>query len=435
MKKIFLILFAGVALISCKQEFVNPGAINSSDAFSTPRTLAGVAVGLQNVYSNGRTSPVYTSITAAGALTNEFKLMNAGNTDEANLFTGGAAVDNLNGIVGNMWAMNNKIIYDADNVLNGANALGDKNYASGLIAYASIYKALAIGNLCMFFEKVPSAPGTQSAPASFQTRIDGFKRAVTTLTTAKAALTANAPSASFFANVPSSVDLSFFTNTINALIARYSLFAGDYTNALTAANAVPMNYSGAVIAFDAVVTNPIFTTVTSSNNVYQILDSTLGLPAALVPDITDLRIPFYTSINAAVAPRYRIKGFYGATTSSIPIYMPDEMRLIKAECYVKQATPDLTNAVTEINAVRQQLPASDPFGIGGGLSAYSGTVDAVSLTDEIYRQRCIELCMSGMRLEDNRRLGRSATERKRTFFPYPYKERDNNPNTPTDPTN
>jgi hypothetical protein len=43
--------------------------------------------------------------------------------------------------------------------------------------------------------------------------------------------------------------------------------------------------------------------------------------------------------------------------------------------------------------------------------------------------------MSGMRLEDNRRLGRTASERKRTFFPYPYRERDNNPNTPTDPTN
>jgi hypothetical protein len=418
MKKIFLILFAGFSMVSCKQEFVNPGAINSSDAFSTPRTLAGVAVGLQNVYSNGRTSPIYTNITAAGALTNEFKLMNAGNTDEANLFTGGAAVDNLNGIVGNMWTMNNKIIYDADNVLSGANTLGDKNYASGLIAYASIYKALAIGNLCMFFEKIPSTPGTQTAPASFQTRNDGFKRAVTTLNAAKTALTANPPSASFFANVPTSVDLSFLTNTINALIARYSLFAGDYTNALTAANTVPMSYSGSVIAFDAVVTNPIFTTVTSSNNVYQILDSTLGLPSTIAPDITDLRIPFYTSINATVA-----------------IYVPDEMRLIKAECYVKQATPDLASAKTEIDAVRQQLPANDPFGIGGGLSAYSGTVDAASLTDEIYRQRCIELCMSGMRLEDNRRLGRTASERKRTFFPYPYRERDNNPNTPTDPTN
>ena len=433
MKKIFLFILTGTSLVACKQDFTNPGAINSSSAFSTPRTLAAVAVGLQNVYSNGRLSPVYNGVTAAGALTNEFRLMNAGNTDEANLFIGGAAVDNLNGIVGNMWTWNNKIIFDADNVITGANGLGDKNYAAGLIAYASIYKALAIGNLSMFFEQIPAAPGTVSAPASFQSRNDGFKRAVTILKTAQTAIAANAPNAAFFANVPAGIDLNFFNNTINALIARYSLFSGDYAGAITASNAVNASYAASVMAFDAVVTNPVFTTVTATNNVYQILDSTLGLPTALAPDLTDQRIPFYTSINATVAPRHRIKGFYGTTTQAIPIYLPDEMRLIRAECYVRQASPSLSAAVTEIDAVRTQLPSADPFGVGAGLTAYSGTVDATSLLNEIYRQRCIELCMSGMRLEDNRRFSRPSTERKRTFFPYPSRERDNNSNTPADP--
>jgi hypothetical protein len=435
MKKIFLILFTGVSLVACKQDFTNPGAISSADAFSSPRTLAGVAVGLHNVYGNGRLSPLYNGVTAAGALTNEFRLMNAGNTDEANLFTGGAAVDNLNGIAGNMWTWNNKIIFDADNVIAGANGLGDKNYASGIIAYASIFKSMAIGNLCMFFEQIPAAPGTQSAPASFQTRNDGYKRAVTVLTAAKTAIAANAPAAAFFANVPSTVDINFLNNTINALIARYSLFAGDYATAISSANAVPAAYAGSILAFDAVITNPIFTTVTSTNNVYQIQDSTLGLPVAIAPDVTDLRIPFYTSINPTVAPRFRIKGFYTTATSAIPVYMPDEMKLIRAEAYIRQSSPNLSAAVAEIDAVRTQLPAADPFGVGGGLTAYSGTADAASLLTEIYRQRCIELCMSGMRLEDNRRFARPASERKRTFFPYPSRERDNNPNTPADPAN
>ena len=435
MKKLFFILLTGASLASCKQDFTNPGAINSTDAFSTPRTLAGVAVGLQNVYTNGRLSPVYTGITAAGALTNEFRLMNAGNTDEANLFIGGTAVDNLNGIVGNMWTWNNKVIFDADNVIAGANGLGDKNYAAGLIAYASIYKALAIGNLCMFFEQIPTAPGTTTSPATFQTRIDGLKRAVVSLQTAQAALTATPPNADFYANVPTSVNLNFFTNTINALIARYSLFAGDFATAITASNAVTTTYGASVMAYDAVTTNPIFTVVTATNNVYQILDSTLGLPTTLAPDLTDQRIPFYTSINATVAPRYRIKGFFDATTKAIQIYLPDEMRLIRAECLVRQSAPNLTGAVTELNTVRQQLPASDPVGVGAATNAYTGTVDAASLLAEIYRQRCIELCMSGMRLEDSRRLGRPDSERKRRFFPYPSRERDNNPNTPADPAN
>ncbi|BDQ11579.1 RagB/SusD family nutrient uptake outer membrane protein [Sediminibacterium sp. TEGAF015] len=435
MKKILFIILSGVSLVACKQDFTNPGAISDIDAFSTPRGLAGVAVGLQNVYSNGRLSPLYNSVTAAGALTNEFRLMNAGNTDEFQLFQGGAVVDNLNGIVGNMWTWNNKIIYDADKVLEGANKLGDKNYASGLIAYASIYKALAIGNLAMFFEQIPEAPGTQTTPATFQSRIDGLRRAVTTLRSAQTALGANAPSAAFFANVPTNITTAYFNNTISALIARYSLFAGDYASAITAANTVDLSYNGSTLGFDAIVTNPIFTTATATNNVFQILDSTLGLPTALVPDLTDQRIAFYTSINPTIQPRYRIRGFYSAATQAVPLYLPDEMRLIKAEAYVRQAAPDLNAAVTEINAVRTQLPAADAYGVGGGLAAYSGTVSAPALLDEIYRQRCIELCMSGMRLEDNRRFGRPAAERKRTFFPYPSRERDNNPNTPADPAN
>ncbi len=435
MKKLLLIILSGVSLVGCKQDFTNPGAIGDTDAFSTPRGLAGVAVGLQNVYSNGRLSPVYNGITAAGALTNEFRLMNAGNVDEFQLFTGGAVVDNLNGIVGNMWTWNNKIIYDADNVINGANKLGDKAYAAGLIAYASIFKAMAIGNLSMFFEQIPAAPGTQAAPSAFQSRADGFRRAVTTLRAAQTALGANAPSAAFFANVPTTVNTAFFNNTINALIARYSLFAGDFAAATTAANAVDLNYTGAVLGYDAIVTNPIFTTATATNNVFQIQDSTLGLPTALAPDLNDQRIPFYTAINATILPRHRIRGFFNAPTQSIPVYLPDEMRLIRAECFVRQSAPNLTAAVAEIDAVRTQLPSADPFGVGGGLTAYSGPVTTAALIDEIYRQRCIELCMSGMRLEDNRRLGRPAGERRRTFFPYPSRERDNNPNTPADPAN
>jgi len=52
---------------------------------------------------------------------------------------------------------------------------------------------------------------------------------------------------------------------------------------------------------------------------------------------------------------------------------------------------------------------------------------------ELYRQRSIELFMSGLRLEGIRRFNRPDAERKRNFFPYPFRERDNNPNTPLDP--
>ncbi|MGQ7434138.1 hypothetical protein ACTGZC_10870, partial [Streptococcus suis] len=95
---------------------------------------------------------------------------------------------------------------------------------------------------------------------------------------AQNALKRSALSSFFFANVPSAVNANFLNNTINALIARYSLFAGDYATAITASNAVPASFAGSIMQFDGVTTNPIFSTVTTTNNVYQILDSTLGLP-------------------------------------------------------------------------------------------------------------------------------------------------------------
>ena len=76
---------------------------------------------------------------------------------------------------------------------------------------------------------------------------------------------------------------------------------------------------------------------------------------------------------------------------------------------------------------------ADPFGVGAGLTAVSGTLSQQQLLDLIYRHRCIELFMSGLKIEDMRRFGRAKAEFKRNLFPYPFRERDNNPNTPTDP--
>ncbi len=435
MKKIFigsvciLLLFS-----SCKQEFANPNEPTQEQVFEVIRGTTGVAISVQRVYTVARNGIVYNSIVANGCLTNEFLLVNPGNVDELGLITGGGAVDNTNGILNNLWIQCNKVIWESDNVLTAAAKIGDKNYASGLIAYVSVFKALSIGTLANFWEQIPAAPGTAATPATFQTRQAAYRRAVKVCDDALAAIAANAISGSFTANVPSGID---YINTLTALKARYSLFAGDYSIALTAANAVNLTiksefrYDGAVA-----VNNPIFETPVATNNVVQPLDSTLGLPGTtgnLQPSLSDRRVPFYTSINTVINPRFRIAGFFTGNLASIPIYLPDEMRLIRAECYLRQSSPDLTNAKNEIDAVLTQTPASDPFGVGAQLPAYAGTVDAPSLLTEVYRNRCIELYMSGMKLEDSRRFSRPASERKRTFFPYPFRERDNNPNTPADP--
>ena len=107
------------------------------------------------------------------------------------------------------------------------------------------------------------------------------------------------------------------------------------------------------------------------------------------------------------------------------------MTLIKAEAYAR--TNNLVSALTELNKVITKTAAADPFKVGAGLAASTAST-ATAILDEVYKNRCIELYMSGLKLEDMRRFGRPNTERKRNFFPYPFKERDGNPNTPADPS-
>lgn len=407
----------------CKKDYVDPNRASDEQVFSSPKGLTGVVVGLQRVYTLGRASNLYNIITVNGLTTNELIVVNTGNTGEVQLATGGNSVDGNNSILTTYWTNLNKVIYDADKVIASAKNLSDKNYASGLIAYASIFKALSLGGLAEFWEKVPAGIGVN---VSFIDRADGYKKAITIIDEALAAVAANAISASFIANVPAGIDIG---NTLNALKARYSLFAGLYPQALAAANAVNLTVKSS-FNFDALSLNPIYETATSTNNVVQPKDSTLGLLVPLQPALNDGRVPFYTSINPSIAPRYRINGFGAAAATAFPVYLPGEMMLIKAEAYARATTPDLVNGLAELNKVVTKN--NDPFGVNANLPPVAAATQA-DLLDQIYKHRCIELFMSGLKLEDMRRFGRPNSERKRNLMPYPLRERDNNTNTPPDP--
>jgi len=424
--KLFILFVALSALfVGCKKDFSNPNAATEEQTFSSDRAATAVAVGIQRTYSTTAASPLYAVIDANGFVTNELILRNAGNIPELQLSTGGTAVDATNTVLLNVWTKSSKIIYDANSVIRYAEALTDKNYASGLISFVSIYKALSIGNMAMFWQKIPDTTGQN---VSFIDRIDGYKKAVAVINKAIAVYTANPPSSSVLNRLPSEVDI---INTLYALKARYSLFAGDNATALSAANQVDLTKKS-TMNYTAQALNPIYESATSTNNVYQPIDSTLGLPVSLAPNLADKRIPFYIAINPSVAPRYRINGFFSSGTTPLPIYVPGEIILIKAEAYARMN--QLPEALIELNKVVTKKPSADPYGIGADLPPIVGPLTQAQLFAEIYRQRSIELFMSGMRLEDMRRLGRPETERKRNFFPYPFQERDNNSNTPPDPT-
>ncbi|MBU3744629.1 MAG: RagB/SusD family nutrient uptake outer membrane protein, partial [Sediminibacterium sp.] len=221
------ILSLGIVLATgntgCKKDFTNPSAATSDQVLSSAKGLAGTAVGLQRVYAN---NVAYGFYDANGLVTNETILMNAGNTSEFQFSTGGTAVDGTNALLGNVWSSASKVIYDANNVINGAANVTDRGYASGLIGYATIYKASSMGVMAQFWEKVPDTIGV-NAP-TFSDRTVGYARAIAAIDKAIAAINANPIPATFYADVPVGVDI---VNTLYALKARYSLFNGNYAAA------------------------------------------------------------------------------------------------------------------------------------------------------------------------------------------------------------
>ena len=88
-----------------------------------------------------------------------------------------------------------------------------------------------------------------------------------------------------------------------------------------------------------------------------------------------------------------MKGFAAVTTSAYPIYYPGEITLIKAECYARQTTPDLVNALVELNKVVTKKAVDDALGIGADLPLLVGPFTQAQILDQIYRNRSIELYM------------------------------------------
>jgi hypothetical protein len=436
-KQITLLLFTGSLLLitSCNKEYINPSTASEPSVTTSVDGLMNLCAGLQRRFTIGRQSPLYTAPIAGGYSVFGLYTLNIGNTAEKELETGKGAVTRNNAIVIQMWSQCLLTRTEAETVLNNLAVAGDPADKVGLKAYASIFYALSMGTLVQFFEKIPLTNGLN---AEFSPRADALQKAITILESADADLATTTPSAKFYTKIPAGIDIK---NTVKALLARYyniqSMITGTYNatsgnKALTYAAAASLTVKSE-FRFTATTTNPLGEQNVSVN-VFGAIDSTLGLKNGLapVPAATDPRVGFYISkLNATTYP---LKGFALDRTTSYPVYLPGEMSLIIAENYARQNS--FTQSKTALDAVRTKT--TDIYGIGAAQPAYSGPLTATDLLQDIYKQRRLEMFISGQELEDSRRFGRPAPnspneERNRTFFPYPFIERDNNTNTPADP--
>lgn len=421
---VVIMLFAN----SCKMDTVNLNAPTDADVLTTRAGIIGLSVGLRQYYSTSGISasyfyPAVTSRELQGVATF---------TNVLELEAGGTALPTANGSILTLWANMQKLMSMSEDIINNAGNISTLTGGtlSGVLAHAKLYKAIALGTLATSFEK-SNINTDKTGKATFLPRQAVLAEAIRLLNDAIAQLTTTPVSTDFTANVAGA---NFnLKNVLYAFNARYNLMAGNYAAAITNATAVDLS-SKNQFGYSSVSVNPLWNT--SAILKYYVPRAGFGLPSSLF-EAGDQREAFYitTTVSGATTTR-TLKGFAADQLGSVPVYLPDEMKLIRAEAILRSNGP-LTDAVTLINEVRTQT-SGDIFGVNAGLPAYSGAVTKDALLVEVYRQRCAELYLTGQRLEDSRRFERPApptdiSERNRNFYPYPDQERITNPNTPADP--
>jgi hypothetical protein len=434
---LFSLLASLLLTAGCDLELTNPNAATEEEALTDAEGLKALTVGVQRTYA---TETLPSAILVPGVTSREVAI----NTTFQNLIeleTGGPDLPSNNASVNGLWSNAYEVVGASEQILASLEGVqlpaAERN---AVRATALTFKALALGIVAQNFEQGP-VETRRSEDAPFRPRQEVFAEALRLLEEAEAALNRDGGAAvgADAGIVAPGLDLAA---TVSAYQARYALFAGRYEDAITAANATPTDVRS-TLPYDDQANNPIWNDLVLAEE-YAPRDN-FGRPGAT--DSTDERLTFYlvpadSQSTPNELPVDGIDAFFDGRTDDIPLFLPGEMALIRAEAKLRAGAP-ASEVVDEIDAVRTKTPSEDVFGVGADLPPYSGATTDAALETEILRQRRAELFMQGLGLEDRRRLGPdlSPTDaenagpftRTRNFYPYPQQERINNPNTPENP--
>jgi hypothetical protein len=213
--------------------------------------------------------------------------------------------------------------------------------------------------------------------------------------------------------------------TIDALTARYALMAGNLSAAATAAQRVSAT-ARSEFRFSATDRNAIGDVMYRSGNAFQLRPRQ---EFRLQAEANDRRVSYWVTAANIQGANARLDELaqYRLDDAPFPVFLPDEMKLIRAEVLARQG--DLAGARTLINEVRTQCTTGTPAEPVACLAAKTAAdlPDQASVLAEILRQRRYELYLQGLRFDDLRRF---AAVRKYDFLPLPQSECDRNASAP-----
>lgn len=411
-------LAAAAALSACDLDLTNPNAPAEGEVVSNLDGIVTLGVGLQSQYADN----LLIWVRAPALVSDEWGTRPLALAADQSLVSG--EVDPTFGVVSDPFAAAYRLARTSNILIESVPGVEmGPGLRQGSLALARLLKAMALGNLALQYQQAPVNADPAAPPAPRAVVLDSV---LSLLEAARADLASvnDAELAPFRTRVlGSGFDLR---STIDAMLARYYLIDGQYAQALAASQRVSPTVLS-VLQYPNPGINPIHN--------YAVVSRYTGTRRSFFTEAEpgDARPAYWGNRAAGVAgspdSTFEIRQYAGRN-DPYPLYLPDEMRLIRAEVYARQGSFELARA--EINAVRTQTssPVNEPVAALPPLPAEAVDTEAEALAAILYERR-YELHLQGLRWEDLRRL-RAVTPKRPSieFLPYPQNECDRNPAQP-----
>jgi tetratricopeptide (TPR) repeat protein len=412
-----------VASLACNTslDLTNPNSPTQQAALSNLNGVIATELGMQDQFA--ASALIY--VRAPALVTDEWGTASKALAADISLYTG-QGIDPSYGVVSDPYYVTYRIARTADAIIGAVPGISgvSAGFSAGLTANAKLFKAMALGMAAQQYAELPiDASVTGGTPVA---RAQVFQEVIRLLESARADLAPyNAADLSGFTSRAVSTGFDV-RNTIDAMLARYYLYTGQYQQALDAAKRVDLS-KVSLLAYPDPDLNPIYNYSVVAGYVAPLKSW------ARSAELSDKRVPFWVDTLAAPPngnpPTVQLSQFalYGTRNAPFPVYLPGEVMLIKAEAEAQ--LNDLPSAINDINAVRTKTgTATTPGAQLPPLTALQlNTKDKVLA--QIAHERQYELFSQGLRWEDLRRLGTLiGVQPKIPFLPMPQSECTTNPN-------
>lgn len=400
-----------LAFTACDLDLENPNDPTEEEVITDTEGLIALAVGMQGDFA----LQVEEFIQAPALVTDEWGTTTTSLLSYRTLLTG-ENFDRTFGIVEEPFADAYEVVASANTLLEGVpNVIEGAGLSAGLLSLAKLYKAMALGTIIQQFEEVPiEIDRIDPVPQPREVVLDTVLLLLESARDDLAGVQDEDLEGLRTRVLHDGFDLR---NTIDAMLARYSLIAGEYQDAIEAAERVDLSVTS-TFAYPPPGRNPIENLSLQLNYVAAL--ASFAEEAEPGDDRVDFWVDRSVEPFAGNPPDTLLLPLnqYDAPQDPYFVYMPDEMRLIRAEAHARLQqfgmARDLINTVRTGGAVPMaNLPEL--------LVADLDTED--ELLTQIAYERRYELYMQGLRWEDMRRLS-DYIEREPTldFLPLPEQE-------------